>query len=189
MGDVSRKASRRQDIIDAATELVRERGVAGTSIADIVEASGTSAGAIYHHFPNKNALLLDIVRTAVYAPQQVMKAMRVHPLSPAEFTVAACRGLAVDLDRARLMLAFGAAAATDDELGHLLREEFASLRDDVVELFGLWAKDNGVDPAQAYGYTQLSMGLIQGCAIQLLLVGGFDEDAYCQQILDILTVS
>jgi AcrR family transcriptional regulator len=47
---VTDKTTSRQAIIDAAGELIRSHGVQGASIARLVKLSGTSAGAIYHHF-------------------------------------------------------------------------------------------------------------------------------------------
>lgn len=47
-----------------ALELFAERGFAGTSIRDIASATDLSLSNIYHHFGNKEGLLLAIVETA-----------------------------------------------------------------------------------------------------------------------------
>ena len=41
----------RERLIDAAIELVRERGVEGTGLADLLERSGAARRSIYQHFP------------------------------------------------------------------------------------------------------------------------------------------
>ncbi|WP_054046125.1 TetR/AcrR family transcriptional regulator [Alloactinosynnema sp. L-07] len=41
----------REAMIDSAVTLFRVRGVADTSLRDVVEHSGVSRGSIYHHFP------------------------------------------------------------------------------------------------------------------------------------------
>ncbi len=41
----------RQAMIDSAIVLFRRRGVAATSLRDVVEHSGAPRGSIYHHFP------------------------------------------------------------------------------------------------------------------------------------------
>jgi AcrR family transcriptional regulator len=46
----------RQQLVDVARQLFTERGYAGTSIEDIVERAGVARGALYHHFPGKDAL-------------------------------------------------------------------------------------------------------------------------------------
>lgn len=50
------RRARRDEIADAAVRVLRRRGVASTSIAQIVEESGLSAGAIYANFENKSDL-------------------------------------------------------------------------------------------------------------------------------------
>lgn len=46
------KAKHRQPIIDAAVQLFRQRGYSATGLNDLVEASGSPKGSIYHYFPN-----------------------------------------------------------------------------------------------------------------------------------------
>ncbi|WP_037272865.1 TetR/AcrR family transcriptional regulator [Kibdelosporangium aridum] len=47
----------RKTMVRSAVTLFRERGIAGTSLADIIEHSGAPRGSIYHHFPGgKNQL-------------------------------------------------------------------------------------------------------------------------------------
>ena len=43
-------------LLDAAEELIVERGMAGTSIADVAKRAGSSVGSVYHHFKDKRAL-------------------------------------------------------------------------------------------------------------------------------------
>lgn len=45
------KAKHRQPIIDAAVTLFRQRGYAATGLNDLVEASGSPKGSMYHYFP------------------------------------------------------------------------------------------------------------------------------------------
>jgi hypothetical protein len=48
--------SSRARLRDAAVRLFAERGVAGTSVRDIAEAAGVTAGLITHHFGSKERL-------------------------------------------------------------------------------------------------------------------------------------
>jgi len=48
----------------SALELFAERGFVGTSIRDIAKDTGLSISNIYHHFGNKEGLLLAILETA-----------------------------------------------------------------------------------------------------------------------------
>lgn len=54
----------RQTILDTAAALFDERGYAATSIAEILERSGVSKGAMYFHFPTKEDLA-----AAIFAEQ------------------------------------------------------------------------------------------------------------------------
>jgi AcrR family transcriptional regulator len=51
----------RDRILDAALEVFARKGYHRASVDDIVRASGTSKGAVYHHFPNKEAVFLALV--------------------------------------------------------------------------------------------------------------------------------
>ncbi|OYX70923.1 MAG: TetR family transcriptional regulator [Caulobacter sp. 32-67-35] len=53
--------SRRQQILDAACDQVRQSGFHGASMADIARAAGLSVGQIYRYFENKEAIIAAIV--------------------------------------------------------------------------------------------------------------------------------
>lgn len=46
----------RERILDSAEQLVLDKGLAATSVDDILSGAGTSKGAFFHHFPTKNHL-------------------------------------------------------------------------------------------------------------------------------------
>ncbi len=43
-------------LLDAAEELIVEKGIEGASISDIAKRAGSSVGSLYHHFKDKRAL-------------------------------------------------------------------------------------------------------------------------------------
>ncbi len=51
----------RERIVDAAADLVYERGVVGVSLDDVLRASGTSKSQLYHYFSDKNDLIHAVV--------------------------------------------------------------------------------------------------------------------------------
>lgn len=55
------KAATRQKILHAALEVFAHKGYHRAIVDDIVRASGTSKGAVYHHFPTKEALFIALV--------------------------------------------------------------------------------------------------------------------------------
>jgi AcrR family transcriptional regulator len=58
----SRGAASRERIIAGAATLIYERGVAGTSLEDIMAATGSSKSQLYHYFADKDALVLEVIR-------------------------------------------------------------------------------------------------------------------------------
>ena len=55
------KVATRDRILQAALAVFAEKGYHRAAVDDIVRASHTSKGAVYHHFPNKEALFLALV--------------------------------------------------------------------------------------------------------------------------------
>ncbi|MGL5817052.1 MAG: TetR/AcrR family transcriptional regulator, partial [Phycicoccus sp.] len=45
-------------IVDAVIDLVAERGMEGVSVRAVAGRAGVSIGAVQHHFPTKEAMLL-----------------------------------------------------------------------------------------------------------------------------------
>jgi TetR/AcrR family fatty acid metabolism transcriptional regulator len=57
----SPRTATRDRILSAALEVFAGKGYHRAIVDDIVRASGTSKGAVYHHFPNKEAVFLALV--------------------------------------------------------------------------------------------------------------------------------
>ena len=53
-----------QEIISTASEMLRERGVQGVSVADVMQAAGLTHGGFYRHFASKEALVAEATRAA-----------------------------------------------------------------------------------------------------------------------------
>ena len=51
----------RQRLLAAAEDLFTRRGYAGTTMADVAARAGVGVGTVYHHFPEKRALLLELI--------------------------------------------------------------------------------------------------------------------------------
>lgn len=54
--NATRGRATREHIVDVATDLFATAGFDGTSIDAVMRAAGVSKGALYHHFPGKDAL-------------------------------------------------------------------------------------------------------------------------------------
>lgn len=53
--------SARQALLDAGGRLLREKGYAGTGLSEILKTAGVPKGSFYHHFPSKDAFVLEIL--------------------------------------------------------------------------------------------------------------------------------
>lgn len=55
-----KEVNNRQKILEVATRLVMEKGVKGTSLADIAREAGLSKGTLFYHFPTKDELVYEL---------------------------------------------------------------------------------------------------------------------------------
>ncbi|MDX1451751.1 MAG: TetR/AcrR family transcriptional regulator [Oleiphilaceae bacterium] len=55
----------KRDILSAALQCFMSKGVEQTTISDIREASGISVGSIYHHFGNKDGIVVALFLTGM----------------------------------------------------------------------------------------------------------------------------
>lgn len=57
----ARGAATRARILEAADELIRVHGVNRTRLEDVIAATGSSKSQLYHHFPDKEALVAAVI--------------------------------------------------------------------------------------------------------------------------------
>ena len=53
--------TKKGQIVQAAINVLSEKGIANTSLNDIVRESGVSKGGLYHHFANKDEVLVGVI--------------------------------------------------------------------------------------------------------------------------------
>jgi AcrR family transcriptional regulator len=71
----------RERIFAATRALLSKKGIDAVSMRAVAEAAGISAGAIYRHYPNKDALVTEIVTEAHKQLQTVLwQALAKHPV-------------------------------------------------------------------------------------------------------------
>jgi len=77
----ARGAATRDRIVAAAASLVYERGVAGTSLDDVMAATGTSKSQLYHYFADKDALLYEVIKAQLGRIIAAQEAAHLHEVS------------------------------------------------------------------------------------------------------------
>jgi AcrR family transcriptional regulator len=60
-----RSAETRERLLDATIACLRELGYTGTSTTEVCQRTGLSRGALLHHFPTKQLLVIEAVRRLV----------------------------------------------------------------------------------------------------------------------------
>jgi TetR/AcrR family transcriptional regulator, lmrAB and yxaGH operons repressor len=131
------KGDVRARMVASAVRLLAERGMEGTSFADVLAASGASRGSTYHHFPDGKSELVAAALTV--AGDNAMAAMEPARGRPAPAVVRRFFSLwrhllaATDLRAGCAVLAVTVAAG-DDELLTQAGRVFRAWRDHLAEL-------------------------------------------------------
>lgn len=89
----------RQAITDAAHQLFVEQGYAATSMRQIAEKAELALGGIYNHFPNKDAIFLEVLLER-HPFNQVLPLLKAAPGNTVEeFVRNAAKGMVAELGR------------------------------------------------------------------------------------------
>ena len=67
---VERKDRSHQTILESASRLLKERGVAGASVADVMKGAGLTVGGFYAHFSSKQQLVDETLRRTALAMRE-----------------------------------------------------------------------------------------------------------------------
>ncbi|MFC7621648.1 TetR/AcrR family transcriptional regulator [Microlunatus sp. GCM10028923] len=166
--------ARRRQIIDAARTQFATRGFAGTSMTDLVEASGMSVGAIYRYFKGKDEIIAAICAESSQAlPAELTAA------SVAEF-LERLRVLARTQDHARLVAQIYAEAALSPRLAEVVQRQLDELRHAVAVLLP------GRRTARTQRIAEAFVALCQGYTQQLAVRGDLDPAPYTAALLAII---
>ena len=117
------KNARRLQVIDAARACFERRGFSGTSMADIIQESGLSAGSIYSHFESKSEILQQTAESTFSAAERMLHASgaeRGRVVSPRQVAELVKERL-THPPVARMFLQVWAEAPMNPELAELVR--------------------------------------------------------------------
>ncbi|MEA9985887.1 TetR/AcrR family transcriptional regulator [Subtercola sp. RTI3] len=161
---------RRQLVINAARDLIADKGLFNVLIRDISGASGVSPGTITYHFKGLDEVLMEVVKsetTDFYEPLQ--RSAREAPDPVSALTLLLGGLFRTDTDTRRHWLIwfdFWSAAARDDEYGRWMNDHYAGWRHALQEIV-----ENGVaseafvcDDPQAFASE--TAAIVDGLAVQ-----------------------
>ena len=77
----ARGATTRARIVAAAASLVYERGFTGTSLDDVMAATGTSKSQLYHYFADKDALIREVIKAQLGRIMAAQAAAGLHEIA------------------------------------------------------------------------------------------------------------
>ena len=87
-GGVRRRRGRsqatREQIVNAAAELLAQQGYMSTSLDQVAAQAGLTRGAIYYHFESKEALYWEVVGPALQRAQQRLRDRAEYKTDPAQ---------------------------------------------------------------------------------------------------------
>lgn len=158
--------STRDAMIASAATLFRERGVAATSLRDVVEHAGAPRGSIYHHFPGGKAELATAATTMAGA---FIDELLAGLLDQGEPTAAIDRFVdywTTTLTRSDFVDGCPVAAAA------ISPDDTAAARSAAGEVFARWhdrlassLTDHGLDDGEAADLAGLTIAAIEGALI------------------------
>lgn len=81
-GRTSKADATRRQLLDAAIEVISERGYADTTVERIVEVAGVSKGVAYYHFSSKADIATCILVEGIARSSTTLWLSPVRPLRP-----------------------------------------------------------------------------------------------------------
>jgi TetR/AcrR family transcriptional repressor of nem operon len=174
------KARSHETILSCAARLVRERGIGGAKVADVMDAAGLTVGGFYAHFPSKESLVdAAIRRTGAEMRERLFGRLEDKPAADRAEIVLKRYLSAAHRDNADvgcpLPAVVGEIASTQAAHRDVLEEQLATMADELqAQLPGAGGRSaqsaqsaqSGKGSAAALSPRTLSLGLLA------LMVGG-----------------
>ncbi|MEM9693260.1 MAG: TetR/AcrR family transcriptional regulator [Myxococcota bacterium] len=165
-------------LLDAAEALVDERGIEGITVAEVARRAGSSVGAFYTRFPDKDALIRTVFErfhAQALATAEAVIAAEVWVETPLEEVLETMVGFMLNVLGARrtLVVALLHRASQDDELnalGHRLHGRITTLLLDLLHDRGI-----EVDPPDPPLATSMASWLALGLMESRALLGPTDQ--------------
>jgi AcrR family transcriptional regulator len=168
---LARGEATRTQILEAARNVLSERGHAAASTRVVAERAGVPLSLVHYHFGGRRKLLAAVLEhenARLLARQQVMYA---GPEPLPEKWRTACGYLREDLRSGyvRILWELWAAGLADEELARRWREAMAEWRSLLGNVVEGWAAERGIQlPMPAAGLATLVVNLFEGAEVEIL---------------------
>jgi AcrR family transcriptional regulator len=161
----------REQILDAANEVLSAQGGAATTTRAIAERAGVRLSLVYYHFGGKGGLLAELLDRENARLLERQKRLYAGPEPLAEKWRTACAYLREDLRSgyARVLWELWAAGLADEELARRWRDAMAGWRTLVGDVAERWAAEHGLElPLPAPALATLIANAFQGAEVEIL---------------------
>jgi AcrR family transcriptional regulator len=187
-GRAVRGEATRLRILDAAREVLLERGYGGTSTRAVADEAGVPLSLVHYHYGGKQALLVSVLERENEHLLERQRALYATPGPLAEKWRTACEFLDHDIHSGyvRVLWELWAAGLADEQLAERWRSAMAGWRDLLASVFATWAADLETDlPLTPRALATLVSNVFQGIEIELL-AGVTEQEAPHREVLDAL---
>ena len=185
-GRAVRGHATRLRIVEAAREVLVERGYGDTGTRAVAERAGVQLSLVHYHFGSKQQLLVAVLEHENQQLLERQQRLYGEPGPLADKWRTACEFLDEDIGSGyvRVLWELWAAGLADPELAARWREAMAGWRDLLESVFAKWAADLGLElPVSPKVLASLMANVFQGIEIEQL-AGVSEAEAPHRDALD-----
>lgn len=179
-------------VLEAAQRLLLQYGYAGLSMRELAKQSGLAKGTIYHHFPDKRAILLSVLERDIAIARQHIEAAAATGNGKDGCAARLRRVIATFFQlqqerRLLILLALRDAAGRDPQVCALLRRYRQELVQPIAAIFDEAIAAGELRPVNVEMTAMSLLGMLQGFVAQrMLLEGAGIGDDVIDHTLDLL---
>jgi AcrR family transcriptional regulator len=187
-GRAVRGEATRRRIVDAARDILLERGHGGASTRAVADEAGVRLSLVHYHFGGKQGLLLEVLERENELLLKRQQKLYAAPGPLAEKWRTACDFLDEDIRSGyvRVLWELWAAGLADETLAAGWRDAMGAWRRLLESVFAAWAEELEIElPLSPRALSTLLSNLFQGIEIELL-AGVPEQDAPHGEVLGAL---
>jgi AcrR family transcriptional regulator len=187
-GRALRGEATRRRIVDAARDVLLERGHGGASTRAVADEAGVRLSLVHYHFGGKQGLLLEVLERENELLVKRQQKLYAAPGPLAEKWRTACDFLDEDIRSGyvRVLWELWAAGLVDETLAAGWRDAMGAWRRLLESVFAAWAEELEIElPLSPRALSTLLSNLFQGIEIELL-AGVPEQDAPHGEVLEAL---
>lgn len=178
-----KQARTRAALIEAARDVLAERGLAATSLDEIAARAGYTKGAVYANFASKEELYLALLDERFAGELERLTGALAGVEPPTEEVRGAARELMrfvwADPAWPRLFLEFTVYATRDEMYRRKLAERYRELHDRIAELYRQWSADFPLPPPIPLdAITTMMACMTNGYTVERMIRPDLDEQIY-----------